>query len=83
MALAKPVVATRLGAGGLDVQHGRDILIADDAESFAAEVVRLLRAPQMAARLGDAARETVRGRYDNDVLARGLLSFYEALSSRG
>lgn len=83
MALAKPIVATKLGAGGLDVEHGRDILIADDAASFADAVALLLRDSQTAARIGDAARETVRSRYDNDVLARGLLTFYESLSSPG
>ena len=83
MALAKPIVATKLGAGGLDVAHGRDILIADDAASFADAVARLLRDPQMAARIGDAARATARSRYDNDVLARGLITFYRSLSSRG
>jgi glycosyltransferase involved in cell wall biosynthesis len=83
MALAKPVVATTLGAGGLDVEHGRDILIADDAASFADAVELLLRDPQTAARIGNAARETVRSRYDNDALARGLLTFYESLSSPG
>ncbi|MGA8808692.1 MAG: glycosyltransferase family 4 protein [Thermoanaerobaculia bacterium] len=79
MALAKPIVATKLGAGGLDVEHGRDILIADDAASFADAVALLLRDPQTAARIGDAARETVRSRYDNDALAGGLLTFYESL----
>jgi polysaccharide biosynthesis protein PslH len=79
MALGKPIVATKLGAGGLDVEHGRDILIADDASAFADAVALLLRDPQAAARFGNAAQETVRTRYDNDVLARGLLSFYESL----
>jgi len=83
MALAKPVVATKLGAGGLDVEHGRDILIADDAESFADAVARLLRDRQMAARMGDAARETVKNRYDNDQLARRLIRFYQSLLSHG
>lgn len=79
MALGKPIVATTLGAGGLDVEHGRNILIADDAVSFADAVALLLRDPQLAARIGNAARETVRSRYDNDLLARGLLKFYESL----
>jgi len=83
MALAKPIVATTLGAGGLDVEHARDILIADDAASFADAVALLLRDPATASRIGDTARETARGRYDNDVLARGLLTFYESLSSPG
>jgi glycosyltransferase involved in cell wall biosynthesis len=79
MALSKPIVATTLGAGGLDVEHGRDILIADDAPAFADAVALLLRDPQTATRISNAARETVRSRYDNDALARGLLNFYESL----
>lgn len=79
MALARPVVATTLGAGGIDVENGRDILIADDVTAFADSVVRLLREADMAERIGNAARATVRDRYDNDTLARGLLRFYESL----
>ncbi len=79
MALGKPIVANALGAGGIDVRHDRDILLADDVESFADAVVRLLREPETAARLGAAARATVAERYDGDALARGLLTFYESL----
>ncbi len=77
MALGKPIVATTLGAGG--IEHDGDVLIADDADSFAAAVVRLLRDPAEAARLGAAARANVARRYDSDTLARGLLTFYETL----
>ncbi|HEX3579545.1 MAG TPA: glycosyltransferase family 4 protein [Thermoanaerobaculia bacterium] len=83
MASAKPVVATNVGAGGLDVEQGRDILIADDAGAFAEAVAHLLRDRQLAARIGEVARETVRRRYDNDGIARGLLRFYESLSACG
>jgi glycosyltransferase involved in cell wall biosynthesis len=79
MAMGKPIVATTIGAGGIDAQHGRDIIIADDVTSFANAVVRLLRDPAEAARIGEAARATVAARYDSDTLARGLLRFYESL----
>jgi glycosyltransferase involved in cell wall biosynthesis len=79
MALGKAVVATTIGAGGIDVEHERDILIADDAKTFAEAVVRLLRDRERAARIGAAAREKVARRYDSDTLARGLLRFYESL----
>src|SRR5213075_1401249 len=46
MALGKPVVATTIGAGGIDCD---DIVIADDAASFAEAVVRLVRDPALAA----------------------------------
>jgi glycosyltransferase involved in cell wall biosynthesis len=79
MALGKPIVATSIGAGGIDAVHGRDILIADDVQSFADAVVRLLGDPVMATSLGGAARQTVAERYDSHTLAAGLLRFYELL----
>ncbi len=79
MAMARPVVATTLGAGGIDVENGRDIMIADDADVFADAVARLLREPDTAIRIGDAARATVAKRYDNPTIARELLRFYESL----
>ncbi|MCX7789916.1 MAG: glycosyltransferase family 4 protein, partial [Chloroflexaceae bacterium] len=43
MSSGLPVVATSIGAEGLDVVDGRDLLLADDSRAFAAAVVRLLR----------------------------------------
>jgi len=79
MALGTPIVANRLGAGGVDVTHEHDLLLAEDAESFADAVVRLLGDRDTAQRLGRNARATVAERYDADALARGLLTFYESL----
>ena len=76
MALGKPVVATKLGAGGIDAEQ---LVIAEDARSFADAVVRLLRDPEEAWRLGDAAREEVARKYDGDAIARELVSFYASL----
>jgi len=77
MALGKPIVATTLGAGG--IEHDGDVLIADEVDSFAAALARLLSDPVEAARLGAAARVNVARRYDSDTLARELLTFYETL----
>jgi len=55
MAAGKAVVSTTIGAEGLDVRHGENILIADDAESFAKSVVRLLADENEKRRLGVAA----------------------------
>jgi polysaccharide biosynthesis protein PslH len=79
MALGKAVVATTLGAGGIEVRDDHDILIANDASTFADAVVRLLQDPDTARRIGDAARATTATRYDSDSLGRGLLQFYASL----
>lgn len=41
MAHGQPVVATSCAAEGMHLTHGHDVLVADDAESFAARIVEL------------------------------------------
>jgi sugar transferase (PEP-CTERM/EpsH1 system associated) len=60
MAMEKAIVSTRIGAEGLPVRDGDELLLADDAPSFAAAVVRLLQDPVAARRLGEAAAVRVR-----------------------
>jgi glycosyltransferase involved in cell wall biosynthesis len=79
MANARPVVSTSIGAAGIDSD---DILIADDADSFAAAVSRLLSDPSRAKSIGEAGRRLVATRYATDVLARELVAFYEELMKR-
>lgn len=43
MAMGKALVSTSIGAEGLAVENGRDLLLADDASSFADAVILLLR----------------------------------------
>jgi glycosyltransferase involved in cell wall biosynthesis len=69
MATGKAVVSTTVGAEGLDVTHGEDILLADDAASFAASVTGLLRDAPRRAGLGHAAA-ALAARYDWSVIAR-------------
>ena len=84
MAHGKAVVATTLGAAGIDVRHGENILLADDPDAFAQAVSELLRDPSRARSIGDAGRRLVESRYSTNALASGLLAFYEKLSeSRG
>ena len=58
MATAKAVVSTTVGAEGLDVTHGRDIMLADDPGSFAQAVIMLLRDRELRGRYERAAAET-------------------------
>ena len=43
MATGKAVVSTSIGAEGLDVQNGRDLILADDAAAFTEAILLLLR----------------------------------------
>ncbi len=59
-----PVVTTSLGCEGLDVQDGRDLLVADGAAAFASAIDRVLGDDELARGLSAHGRETVRRRYD-------------------
>jgi polysaccharide biosynthesis protein PslH len=63
MATGKAVVSTTIGAEGLDVHHGRDIMLADDPGSFAQAVIMLLRDRELRRRYEQAAADTA-ARYD-------------------
>jgi sugar transferase (PEP-CTERM/EpsH1 system associated) len=63
MAMGKAIVSTSMGAEGLPVRHGENIILADDPADFARQVVELLHDPQCRAQLGRAARQLVEENY--------------------
>jgi glycosyltransferase involved in cell wall biosynthesis len=66
MAARTAVVSTTIGAEGLDVTSGENILIADSPEAFADACVRLLTDANQRDRLSDAAFENVSSRHSWD-----------------
>ena len=68
---SRAVVTTRIGAEGLSLRDGEEIVLGSDPATIAAECARLLRDPDRCRRIGEAAwhhvaehyrRETVAGR---------------------
>jgi glycosyltransferase involved in cell wall biosynthesis len=72
MASGLPVVTTRRGAEGLNVADDSELLLADDGESFARQLVRLLRDRDLQDRLSAAGRCLAIREHDNDQLAARL-----------
>jgi glycosyltransferase involved in cell wall biosynthesis len=64
MAMAKAVVSTTVGAEGLPITPGRDVMIADEPARFAQAVVHLIRDQESRRRIEGAARELVVTKYD-------------------
>ncbi len=79
MAMGLPVVSTTLGAEGIDVTHGKDILIADGAQAFAEATLRLLSDPSLARQIAAGGRQLMEERYSWDRVGERLLSVYEAV----
>lgn len=57
MAAGKAMVSTSVGAEGLDVHHGRDIILADTPKEFAEAILMLLRDSDLRKRYERAAAE--------------------------
>jgi glycosyltransferase involved in cell wall biosynthesis len=70
------IVSTSVGAEGIEVRHGQELMIADDAEGFARCTLDLLRDPARRARLGGAARRFARDRYSSEATRQAVLDFY-------
>jgi glycosyltransferase involved in cell wall biosynthesis len=83
MAMSKPVVSTTIGAEGLPVTPGRDVVLSDEPVEFAREVVRLLRSREARGKLGAAARRLVVDNYTWDVAAQRFSEICENVCARG
>lgn len=72
MSAGLPIVATSKGCEGLLVEHGRELLIADDPELLAAEVLRLLNAQDLRISLAENARRFVAEHYSWETLVQRM-----------
>ncbi len=59
-----PVVSTSIGAEGIKIKAGGNILIADTPAGFAQAIVRILRDDDLASQLGSSGRKTVQDTYN-------------------
>jgi glycosyltransferase involved in cell wall biosynthesis len=63
MAAGVPVVATSVGAQGIEIEDGKHLYVADNETAFTAAVVSLLENSHKAEELAQAAQKHVRERY--------------------
>lgn len=63
LALGTPVVSTFIGAEGLDLENGKDLILANSPKTFADHVVSLLRDPKQYNALTESGEAAVRNTY--------------------
>ena len=82
MARGLPIVATEGGAVSEVVEDNRNGLLVSERNpaAVATAILRPLRDPALAARLGAAARETIRQRFTADHMVERTLGVYQALT---
>ena len=79
MAMERAVVSTSCGCAGLGLEHAASVWIADDAESFAAGVARLIESPTERASLARAARAIAERNFDWKQLGEKQRALYREL----
>ena len=82
MALGTPMVSTAIGAEGVAYTDGEDILMAEHPAEFAAQTVRILKAPVLRESLSRAGRKLIEAKYDWAILANDINVMLEGLLSR-
>ena len=79
MAMAKPIVSTRLGAEGFPVADGEELALADTPADFAARCSQLLLDGDAAAALGRRGRAFAEAHYDWRAIVPRLEELYQAV----
>ncbi len=82
MAAGEAVVSTTLGAEGLDVTPGRELLLADSPAAFAETIQGLLADADRACEIGQAGRALVEARYRWETCLAPFEKVYKELSFR-
>ena len=80
MAMGAPIVSTSMGVDGFEVQDEREVVIADEPDRFAAEVVHLAGDSHRRQALQEQGRRFVEARYDWRVIVPRLEEVYGAIT---
>jgi glycosyltransferase involved in cell wall biosynthesis len=77
MAMELPIVSTSVGAEGLPVTGGEEILLRDTPQEFADAIVELLKNKRLARRIGEQAAQTVRRKFGWQTVADNFAGLCE------
>jgi glycosyltransferase involved in cell wall biosynthesis len=80
MGLGECIIATSLGAQGIEAINGEHILIAETDDEFKNHIRNLINNPSEIIRIGKNALRLVKDKYDNKKIVADTLNFYESLN---
>ena len=83
LSMGLPVVSTTVGAEGIAVTHGENILLADTPRAFADAVLRVLNDRAFAERLGANGRRLMEAQYGWNAVGRQLWAAYDRVLAGG
>lgn len=79
LALGKVVITTNLGATGIPIEDGKNILIANTSDEMLDKISLLIKNPERIASIGLEARKLAEREFDLNKLSSKLTYFYDKL----
>ena len=79
MAAEKAIVSTTIGAEGINVESGKNIIIGNTPEEFFEALKKLVSNRQLCKSLGKNARKLIEKDHDNHKLIHRLEKFYQKI----
>jgi glycosyltransferase involved in cell wall biosynthesis len=76
LALGKPIISTSIGAEGIGISDGDNIIIADDNETFCKKLLELIENSEIVELLSVNARKFALENYNHIAIAKKLADFY-------
>ena len=80
MAAGRPVVSTSIGAEGLEAQAGKHLLLGDNPNQFAANVIEILTKPRLAESIAGDARQFVEKLYSWQFIGEKLNQYCQLVA---
>ena len=75
-----PIVSTTLGAEGIPLEDGKNIILADDPESFAEGIIKLIQDKFFAAQIAGNCKKLIHKKYGIDSLGKEAVNIISYLS---
>lgn len=82
MSTGVPVVTTTVGAQGIEITNGKNIIIADTPDQMAKGVVKLLTDKKMYKTIVANAKKLILEKYDWNIIAQDLSKIYEETAKK-
>jgi polysaccharide biosynthesis protein PslH len=79
LALKKTIISTTIGAEGIAITDGENILLADTSTEFLDQVSKCIADKQWCKSIGNNGRKLIEEQYSNEAIGKQLTSFFESL----
>ncbi|MDB5126942.1 glycosyltransferase family 4 protein [Mucilaginibacter sp.] len=79
MAMEKCIISTSLGAEGINIEHGKNIIIANNLDEFYNAVKKCITDEHFCRKIGRNARKLIELQHDVNTITRQLADFYQSI----